>query len=336
MDILDTILKFAGKGGKSTNPGQRLFPADKRPTLDNLAETKPARKAEAQKMLEPIANILSMLVPGGLGAQLATYSPDAEAASFIPAKLLTGAKGDLARQIQEQITYTAQRGNPIYNRALYNHEAIPFFVSPSSGQLMTVNPAIDKLAGARLNLKEPTMLQDLLDAEVLQYMPELRRTVVNPAKDFEYLDMWAKGIEGKFAASEDVSKALGKPHPDLITMMTYGSRNAIKPDVLAHEIQHGIQKRYGGVSPKISGKEATSSEDALKSYLADWGEKEAFASDAAVRQFQRDGVVDLPQFASHPIINIRGTNKADPSLGSLEKLILEALEAGAKDFPYAR
>lgn len=338
MNILDNILKWAGKSGKSENPGQRLYPADKRPTMDNLGETKQGRKAEAQNLMRPALDTLINLasVPMSAGAslvQLAASPSDAEAASFIPAKNLTGLRGDIAKRVQDYIEYTASKGNPIFNRALYNHEQIPLFVSPSSGQLMTVNPAMDKLATMHAAVAEPTLAKDILDPEILQFLPKMQNTVIRPSKDLEFLQMWSSGTQGKFNAAKDITAATGKPHPDLITLQSPRIRN----DVLAHELQHGVQSNYTGNLPKVTGKDFESNpDDALKAYLKDWGEKEAFAADAAVRQFQREGMVDLPQFASAPMINIHGTNKADSSIGSLEKLILEALESGAKEFPFAR
>lgn len=337
-NILDTILKWAGSSGKSENPGQRLFPANKRPTLDNLGETKQGRKEEAQNLLKPLLDTILNIGSVGLSAgpsmaQFASSTTDSEAASFIPAKNLTGLRGDIAKQVQEQIEYSAKRGYPIFNRALYNHEKIPLFVSPSSGQLMTINPAIDKLASMNKAVAEPTLAKDILDPEILQYLPKLQNTVIRPAKDLEFLQMWASRTQGKFASSDDIRKVTGEIHPDMITLLSPRIRN----DILTHELQHGVQKNYGGKFPDIKGKDvASGTEDALQAYLNDWGEQEAFAADAAVRQFQKEGMVDLPKFASHPVINIKGTNKTDPSLDSLQKLLLEALEAGSKEFPFAR
>lgn len=82
MELLDTILKWVGRPKKSENPGQQLFPADKRPTVDNLAETIPARKAAAQEALSPIYSALLNIasIPMSAGASLATYAGDVDAA----------------------------------------------------------------------------------------------------------------------------------------------------------------------------------------------------------------------------------------------------------------
>lgn len=195
MDILDTILKFAGKGGKSTNPGQRLFSADKRPTLDNLAETKPARKAEAQRMLEPIANILSMLVPGGLGAQLATYSPDAEAAirwqgspnfirgtKFDMSKLGTGEGAQVygrGHYVAESPAVAERYRESLAIRKLMNKYAQEF--DPADTYYLDSRLFTDKDVG--LNSPEKKFLQALQQSDFLGYDTPARAMVAASRSD---------------------------------------------------------------------------------------------------------------------------------------------------------
>lgn len=65
---------------KTPSPSYLLPKPNKKPTLDNLANTSGHLKYEAQEALSPLMDAIGLLAPVSIGAQLASYSPEAEAA----------------------------------------------------------------------------------------------------------------------------------------------------------------------------------------------------------------------------------------------------------------
>jgi len=281
--------------------------------------------------LLPMAGVgrAAKLALGGLSAM--TAADDAEGITLLPAKQLKGALGDIARQVQDYVGYAAQRGLPLSNEALFFHEQVPFYISPSSGKLMAINPEIAKLARLPKKLSDSAPVKDVIHPALTELVPKVENTLVRPAEDVESLMMVLRGISGSYAPEAMMRARTGGPHPAQITL----ADPKLSPETLVHELMHDIQHKYGLSTPGVYD---TSTAAGMKGYRKDWGEREARAAERVLQDMLNfDAPVSrLPGYARSPRINIDGTNLQGMQKGSEEGAVLEALQRGAKEMPWTR